>query len=532
MAIELKDLKTAVDRARPGDIIKIKDGVYNNVQLIISSKGEFKNRIYVLAETPGKVILTGNSTITINGNYTTVANIVLKDGGNKSRVLVMEGEGNRVTGFDVSFTATESEQMFRIAGKKNRIDHCVFRDWNKIGVWVVVWRPNKTEDYAMIDHNLFKNRSSTGASNGLECIRVGTSADSLTSSKTIVAYNIIENCNGEIEAISNKSCDNIYYRNTYTNTEGTLTLRHGDRCIVYDNLFDQNNKKDSGGVRVTGVDHIIAGNCFKDINGNGTTRVGVSLNNGMPNTPLNGYYQIKNTKIRNNVFVNCSNDFAVGVEVKSGNRLLPLTSEITGNIVYKTDNREVFSSASSVLGSLDMKYSNNKIYATNLGKKAPSTVSLLSPNDFDFDEFQKSYKSLYGCIEDVGLQWNRDVSETEIKEDLEVYYNKIKKHILEEIESNINIANDYDNDVNIPVLTPPVVTPPVVTPPVVTPPVVTPPVVTPPVVTPPELTNEVMLSNELTTLKNKFATLQHLVSALSSQMKTVTDTLTKLSKNL
>ncbi|HBL43540.1 MAG TPA: hypothetical protein DDZ90_09130, partial [Planctomycetaceae bacterium] len=44
-----------------------------------------------------------------------------------------------------------------------------------------------------------------GDGNGFEALRIGTSEFSLKSAHCVVAENLFENCDGEIELISNKS---------------------------------------------------------------------------------------------------------------------------------------------------------------------------------------------------------------------------------------------------------------------------------------------------------------------------------------
>lgn len=433
--VDIKDLSSLSSGFKPGDVINLKDGTYSNLKVSIKSNGLNGKIIIIKAQNPGKVILTGTSTITISGTYTTLANLVLKNGGSTSSAVVLNGSFNRVTGFDASYSDSITDQMFKIDGKKCRIDHCIFHDWNKSGVWVVVSRPSKQEDFAMIDHNVFMNRIATGADNGLECVRVGTSTDSLTTSKTIVMYNKFVNCNGEIEVVSNKSCDNIYYRNTFDSSEGTLTLRHGDRCTVYANRFEQKKKPNSGGVRVTGESHVIAKNFFRDINGNGTTRAGISINNGVKNTPLNGYYQVKNAQIKSNVFVNCSNDYAVGVQVKTECVLTPINSSITNTISYHSDNNECFSSDKTCLGSESMDYKNNIFYAKSLGK-APKDdgIILRNPEDFNFSLNETTLNSIYGSNEIVGPVWDQNPEDNQITSDLDQYYISLKNTISDEIK--------------------------------------------------------------------------------------------------
>jgi poly(beta-D-mannuronate) lyase len=420
MSVDISSLTTVLSKAQPGDTILLRDGTYNNLRVVIGCRGEQNKRITIKPVNPGKVILTGGSTITITGSYTTVANLVLKDGGVSGRAVVIQGTHNRVTGFDVSYSASNCEQMVRIENENNRVDHCTFHDWDKLGVWVTVWRPNSNANFAMIDHNIFKDRKATSANNGLECIRIGTSDTSLSSSKSIVYNNIFDNCNGEIEVISNKSGENIYYKNTMTSCEGTLTLRHGDKCYVYNNKFDQKNKENSGGVRITGEEHIVKQNLFKDINGNGTTRTGLSINNGVPNTAINGYYQVKNTQITDNTFINCLDAFAIGVRVKTECTLTPVSTTIANNIVYHSTNGECFSTNSSVLYGNGVTYSSNMMFASTLGK-APSTgVVRRQPTEFDLTKVDET---LYGATEKCGPLWNiLEPEQTELSTPIVEYY--------------------------------------------------------------------------------------------------------------
>ena len=45
--------------------------------------------------------------------------------------------------------------------------------------------------------------------------------------------NFFDRCDGELEIISSKSCDNIYRGNTFLNCAGMLTLRHGNRYVPF-----------------------------------------------------------------------------------------------------------------------------------------------------------------------------------------------------------------------------------------------------------------------------------------------------------
>ena len=59
------------------------------------------------------------------------------------------------------------------------------------------------------------------------------------------------------EIISNKSCKNTYSDNGFYECKGTLTLRHGNDCLVTGNYFIGNNISQTGGVRIIGENHVV-----------------------------------------------------------------------------------------------------------------------------------------------------------------------------------------------------------------------------------------------------------------------------------
>ena len=101
-----------------------------------------------------------------------------------------------------------------IYGQDNRVDHCRFEGQNHSGVTVVVsLNDNGQAARHQIDNNAFMGRPA-GNGNGFETIRIGVGARATTSAQVVVENNLFENCDGEIEIISNKSGDNVYRYNT------------------------------------------------------------------------------------------------------------------------------------------------------------------------------------------------------------------------------------------------------------------------------------------------------------------------------
>ncbi len=150
-------------------------------------------------------------------------------------------------------------------GSHNRVDHCYIRGKTNSGTTLVVWLSDQP-NYHQIDHNHYDPRPALGFNDG-ETIRVGTSDWSMHNSFAVVEENNFEGCSGEIEIISNKSCENVYRNNTFVDCEGTLTLRHGNRCSVEGNFFLGHHKRETGGIRVNREDHKILDNYLEALQG-------------------------------------------------------------------------------------------------------------------------------------------------------------------------------------------------------------------------------------------------------------------------
>lgn len=433
--ISLNDINTIVSLIKPGDNIFIEDGEYINQNIILSFKGTFEKRIILQPKNLGRVILSGDVQLLIDGNYITFANIVFKNGG-VSNGIQIKGSNNRLTGCIILLN--NSDSVINVHGINNRIDHNIFQNFNNPGIWLEVKREGPNIDFVMIDHNVFLNRAD-GDGNGSECIRIGTSHNSLSSSKTIVLGNTFEKCNGEIEIISVKSGENLIAKNTIIKSQGTITLRHGNKNIVYNNKFLQQNITKTGGIRILGKDHIIFDNLIKEVNGGGGKKSAISLTNGIKNSPLNGYIQVENVKIIRNVLLNNDIDIDIGVS-QGGGTLPPVKTQFIDNLIYKTSNSPIFDDTE--YQSLDMLYINNQFYGKNYGMKPKNVSKLLNPDDFFIFNINED---MYGSLEHAGVEWPLDPSSSELKTTIEDYYNILKDEIFSKL-NDINHLNMYSNE--------------------------------------------------------------------------------------
>ncbi|MCB1210057.1 MAG: hypothetical protein KDK97_12050, partial [Verrucomicrobiales bacterium] len=134
------------------------------------------------------------------------------------------------------------------------------------------------------------------------------------------------------ECISNKSCGNVYRSNTFREVQGTLTLRHGNRCTVDGNFFLGNHRSTTGGIRVIGEGHRVVNNYLEGLEGDGF-RSPIVLVKGIPNSPENGYFQVKDAIVAFNTVVDCKHGILVGYNDVKEATLAPSDCQFIGNVL-------------------------------------------------------------------------------------------------------------------------------------------------------------------------------------------------------
>lgn len=354
------ELTNAINGAGPGTTIILADGTWKDVFINIDKNGTEAEPINITAQNPGAVLMTGNSRVYMEGTYLTVSGLVFQDPAN----LVLDGSSriepvielkrcnyckiinNKIDRYNG--TEAQEELIFKwilTDGQYNEIANNSFVGKHGIGSIINDNRNTKEPDYLKIHHNYFAERTpinEVNSDNNQDAIRIGNSGTSLDDSFTEVYDNYFYSFFGEIEVISNKSGQNKYYNNTFRDYSGTLTLRHGDGCEVFDNYFFAENNLYSGGVRVIGENHKIynnyieGGNSTKPDGSRSGITGGINVSNGRPNTALNGYYPVKNTQIVNNTIVNCDYAIRIGSSASSNLTIPAENLIIANNITYNS----------------------------------------------------------------------------------------------------------------------------------------------------------------------------------------------------
>lgn len=399
---ELKELSLL-----PGDTVVMKEGVWKGESLHFRGEGTKEQPIVLLGGSPGKVILKDNTNLVIDGSWLVVSGLFFSESLLEKKHVVMFSDSSRycrltntaIVNYNPADKKTDSYYV-SLFGAHNRVDHCYFEGKTNHGPTLVVWlsaRPN----YHRIDHNHFGPRPPLGE-NGGETIRIGTSTWSLHQSYAVVEYNLFNHCDGELEIISNKSCHNTIRYNTFFESQGTLTLRHGNDAVVYGNFFIGNGIKNTGGIRIIGENHVVAGNYFRDLKGTGASAA-ICIVDGIPNSPLTGYFQVKNAHVIDNTMVNCEEVFSIGHGKSEARHLPPQRCFITANHVVP---------GASLIHWLDdkadLRFENNVLYQKDGTQPTPG-FGVVKPALFrdSLKEYGRSSEAKQPPLvhTDVGASW-------------------------------------------------------------------------------------------------------------------------------
>ncbi|MEO0899521.1 MAG: polysaccharide lyase 6 family protein [Bacteroidota bacterium] len=356
----IDEFKQAVKSAKAGDRIVLANGEWKDTELLFLGEGTEENPISLSPQTKGKVILTGQSNLRLAGKHLLVEGLVFKDGYSPTNNVIAfrQNKENLCNNCRVTECVVDdynnperfdSDIWVAIYGKHNRFDHNHIANKRTQGVSMAV-RLNteeSRENFHQIDHNYFGPRPILG-SNGGETLRIGTSHYSLTNSNTTVEHNYFDRCNGEHEIISNKSGQNTFQFNTFYECQGTLTMRHGNETVVDHNYFFGNRKPNTGGIRIINEKQTVTNNYCEGLTGY-RFRGALVIMNGVPNSPLNRYFQVIDSKASNNTFVDCDYiQLCAGSDEERS--AVPQNTEVKDNIFSSKFKNDIFTIYDDISG--------------------------------------------------------------------------------------------------------------------------------------------------------------------------------------
>jgi poly(beta-D-mannuronate) lyase len=352
-------LYSALINAKPGDDIVMANGIWKDVQIKFTGKGTEQLPIILRAETPGQVFLEGKSDLKFGGEYLIASGLFFRNGQTPSDVVVefrinkdsVANHCSLINSVILDYNQLKRDRTDRwvqFHGRYNSMDHCYTAGKSNRGptVRVDIEGNESIKNYHRITNNHFGPRPPKGGPSG-ETIQLGNSFTSVSPSNTLVANNLFERCNGEVEIISSKTNFNEFRNNVFYKSEGSLVMRHGNYGIIDGNYFiGDDDSENIGGIRVINTGHWITNNYFYKLKGK-NFRSPLAVMNGIPKSPQNRYNQVTDMVLAFNTWVNCKSPWQFGVgNNTSQSKVLPpseirsaraIRSLVANNLIYNDE---------------------------------------------------------------------------------------------------------------------------------------------------------------------------------------------------
>ncbi len=358
LSVSDKDgLQKAIAESKPGDVITISNGVYTDLQIKFTNSGTADNPITLKAETPGEVIFQGESDLQLGGDYIIVEGLYFTNGYSPSRAVITFAVNDTVANHctvtncvikDYNKLQRNKQDLWvMFKGRHNQLDHCYLAGKSNRGptIRVDIAGNRNINNYHKIIHNHFGPRPPKGGPSA-ETIQIGNSFTSMSPSYTLVAHNLFDQCNGEVEVISSKTNFNEFRNNVFYKSEGSLVTRHGNYCTVDGNYFiGDDDSENYGGIRLIGTGHTVTNNYFYKLKGS-AFRSPLAVMNGIPKSPLNRYIQVTDVTVAYNSWIDCVSplQFGVGSNVSQKDVLpaseirsaRPIRTVVANNLIHNS----------------------------------------------------------------------------------------------------------------------------------------------------------------------------------------------------
>jgi len=351
------ELLNKIANAEPGDVITIANGVYEDLQIKINKSGTKDDPITLKSESPGKVILQGQSDLKLGGDYLIIDGLYFINGFSPSRAVISFAIEDTVANHCIvtncvikdfnKMQRNKSDLWVIFKGRHNQMDHCYLAGKSNRGptVRVDLEGNRNINNYHKIIHNHFGPRPPKGGPSA-ETIQIGNSYTSMSPSYTLVENNLFDECNGEVEVISSKTNFNEFRNNVFYKSEGSLVTRHGNYCTVDGNYFlGDDSSENYGGIRLIGTGHTVTNNYFYKLKGS-AFRSPLAVMNGIPKSPLNRYIQVTDVTVAYNSWIDCIAplQFGVGSNVSQKDVLpaseirsaRPIRTVVANNLIYNS----------------------------------------------------------------------------------------------------------------------------------------------------------------------------------------------------
>ena len=346
------ELQDAIAAAEPGQRLVLASGTWRDAEILFQGEGTADAPIVLAAETPGEVILSGQSALRLAGEHLVVDGLVFKNGYTPTgSVISFRASADQSCNYcTVRNTVIdgysnperfETDTWVQVFGRNNRFVNNHLSGKGNQGVTLAVRLGSEAdrENGHVIANTYFGPRANLG-SNGGETLRIGTSHYSLSDSNTVVENNVFDRTNGELEIVSVKSGGNVLRGNTFLAGRGTLTLRHGNNNLIERNVFLGGGAEHTGGIRVINAGQVVRGNYMEGLTG---IRFGgaFTVMNGVPDSPINRYHPVVDAVIETNSIIG-SDRIQLGAGSDAERSAVPERSVFRSNLVMRSEDGPVF----------------------------------------------------------------------------------------------------------------------------------------------------------------------------------------------
>jgi poly(beta-D-mannuronate) lyase len=359
---DAEELRAALSSAKPGDTIVMRNGVWRDAKLDLRAAGTASASITLRAETPGKVILTGSSSLTYTAPYVNVEGLLFRDGALTSgSVVTFKSDHGRlvdsaIIDYNPANPLTKYYWVF-FEGNDNLVDRCAFK--GKTNMQPLIGNAIASSRRNGVVHSLISDMGSSHGRNGMEMFRIwgygGNEELGNDGAYFTIEGNLFEHADGEeMEIISLKSNRNRVLNNTIRTTLGGITNRSGNFNTIAGNIILCGGRRGAYGMRTTGqhqriYNNYISGCDFgimlvsgefidRDLTGKYTP----IQRDGTPLGRVPRYGWVRESEVVHNTLVdNAGTDIIIGGNYKSGwpesqRMLFPEDNLIANNLIAKT----------------------------------------------------------------------------------------------------------------------------------------------------------------------------------------------------
>jgi poly(beta-D-mannuronate) lyase len=318
------EFKALPSTLQAGDVVIVYSNDYNAISKKLTANASTGTPVQIYASPLGSARFTGKTKIELAGTNMIFAGFRFEDGTISSYAMVYSRHSRRITVSNCAFRRFGGDTWVLFQGFDNTMEYCSFDEKTDAGATIVIG-PEELGDLTVQRRHRFRfnymGERVCAAENGWEAMQIGDSANQGYQMACIVENNLFYRAiwttngatAGDMEIISNKSCDNVYRNNTLHDNRGQISLRHGDRCLVEGNYIFGDGAAWSTGIRVMGEHHVVRNNYIENTRGY-NLRAGICLMPGDANwtETSNGYEACNYAQVYNNTLVNCYQSICLG----------------------------------------------------------------------------------------------------------------------------------------------------------------------------------------------------------------------------